>query len=418
MGEVSDIELTIVMPCLDEAETVAACVMKACHFIETTGVTAEVVVADNGSTDGSRELALSAGARVVMAEERGYGSALMAGIAAARGRFVIMGDADGSYDFAALQPFLDELRGGADLVMGDRFAGGIAPGAMPWLHRYVGNPVLSALGRRLFRSPVRDFHCGLRGFRRDAILDLALQSTGMEFASEMVVKATLARLRVVEVPTTLSPDGRTRPPHLRSWSDGWRHLRFLLLYSPRWLFLVPGLVLMTSGLAAGIALTITPVTIGSVTFDVDTLVAAGAALVIGFQAVIFGVLTKIYAIEEGFLPADRHVERLVRVVTLERGLVVGALIGLAGVSGLLASLVHWNLHDFGELNPRRSMRIVVPSAVALIMSFQTVFASLFASVLGIRRKRGPDEPAPARSSGQVSAGSRATDLRAGTRASS
>ncbi|HWC11751.1 MAG TPA: glycosyltransferase family 2 protein [Acidimicrobiales bacterium] len=406
------------MPCLNEAETVAACVKKARDFIETTELSAEIVVADNGSTDGSRELALSAGARVVITEERGYGSALMAGIKAARGRFVVMGDADGSYDFAALQPFLDELRSGADLVIGNRFAGGIAPGAMPWHHRYLGNPVLSALGRRLFGSPVRDFHCGLRGFRREAILDLSLQSTGMEFASEMVVKATLARLRVAEVPTTLSPDGRTRPPHLRSWSDGWRHLRFLLLYSPRWLFLVPGIVLMTAGLVAGVALTVQPVRIGSVTFDVDTLVAAGAALVIGFQAVIFGVLTKIYAIEEGFLPADPHIEKLVRVATLERGLVVGAVIGAAGVAGLLASLAHWNLHDFGELNPRRSMRLVVPSAVALIMSFQTVFASLFASVLGIRRRRTSDEPAPDESPPLVRAGSRATDPRAGTRATS
>jgi hypothetical protein len=316
----------------------------------------------------------------------------MAGIVAARGRYVVMGDADDSYDFTALEAFLEELRGGADLVMGNRFRGGIAPGAMPALHRYIGNPVLSALGRRFFGSPVHDFHCGLRGFRRDAILGLGLQSAGMEFASEMVVKATLAGMRIVEVPTTLSPDGRSRPPHLRSWSDGWRHLRFLLLYSPRWLFLIPGVVLMTLGVVSGFFLTLGPVSIGGITFDVDTLVAAGAALVIGFQAVLFAVLTKIYAIEEGFLPPDPRVERFVTTITLGRGLLIGAAIGVLGVAGLVASLLHWNLHDFGELNRRQSLRGVVPSAVALVVSFQTIFAALFASVLGIRRMRSPTTP--------------------------
>ena len=381
------VELSVVMPCLNEAETVAACVTKARRFLESSGISGEVVVADNGSTDGSQELAAMSGARVVTAEARGYGSSLMAGIRAARGRYVIMGDADDSYDFTCLQPFVDELEGGADLVMGNRFRGGIARGAMPALHHYLGNPVLSALGRMFFRSPVHDFHCGLRGFRRDAVLGLSLQSTGMEFASEMVVKATLAGLNIVEVPTTLSPAGRTRPPHLRSWSDGWRHLRFLLLYSPRWLFLIPGVVLMTLGLAGGVALTVGPVTVGDVTFDVDTLVAAAAALVIGFQAVLFAILTKIYAIEEGFLPPDPRIDRFTRTITLERGLAIGGLIGLLGVLGLVASLVHWNLEDFGELDPRRSLRMVVPSAAALVISFQTVFAALFASVLGIRRVR-------------------------------
>jgi len=387
------VELTVLMPCLNEAETVATCVAKARGFLAHSGVLGEVVVADNGSTDGSQELATAAGARVVPADAPGYGNALMAGIRAARGRYVIMGDSDDSYDFTALQPFVDELRGGADLVMGNRFRGGIAPGAMPALHRYVGNPVLSRIGRRFFASPIGDFHCGLRGFRKDAIDGLSLQSTGMEFASEMVVKATLARLRIVEVPTTLSPDGRSRPPHLRSWSDGWRHLRFLLLYSPRWLFLIPGIILMSVGLVAGVALTIGPVSIGSLTFDVDTLVAAAATLVIGYQAVLFALLTKIYAIEEGFLPPDPRVLRFVTTITLERGLAIGGLIGVLGVGGLLASLIHWNLHDFSELDPRRSLRIVVPSATALVISMQTIFASLFASVLGIRRKRvGDDNP--------------------------
>ncbi len=380
-------ELTIVMPCLDEAETVATCVAKARHFLETHGVDGEVLVADNGSTDGSQELAAAAGARVVHATAKGYGNALRTGIAAARGRYVIMGDADDSYDFTALEPFLDRLREGADLVMGNRFQGGIAPGAMPPLHRYLGNPILTAIGRRLFKSRVHDFHCGLRGFRREAVMHLSLQAAGMEFASEMVVKATLAGLRIAEVPTTLSPDGRSRPPHLRSWSDGWRHLRFLLLYSPRWLFLIPGMVLIAVGLVVGLLLTLGPVSVGDVTFDVDTLVAAGAAVVIGFQAVIFALLTKIYAIEEGFLPPDRRVEWVVKTITLERGLAIGGLIGVCGVAGLVASLVHWNLHDFDDLDPRQSLRLVVPSAVALVISLQTIFASLFASVLGIRRVR-------------------------------
>jgi hypothetical protein len=386
----SGLELTIVMPCLNEARTVATCVAKARRFLESSGVVGEVLVADNGSTDGSRELAAAAGARVVIAPAAGYGNAVMAGIASARGHFVIMGDSDDSYDFTALQSFVDELRAGADLVMGNRFQGGIARGAMPALHRYLGNPVLSALGRKFFGSPVGDFHCGLRGFQRRSILRLSLQSTGMEFASEMVVKATLAGLQIVEVATTLAPDGRDRPPHIRSWSDGWRHLRFLLLYSPRWMFLLPGAGLMAVALIAGVALTIGPVTVSGVTFDVDTLVAAAAILIIGFQAVLFGVLTKIYAIEEGFLPPDPRIDRLVRTVTLERGLAIGGLTGLLGVAGLVASLAHWHLHHFGQLDPRHSLRIVVPSAVALVMSFQIVFSSLFASVLGIRRVRTSD----------------------------
>jgi len=381
------VELTVVMPCLNEAETVVTCVEKARKFIEASGVCGEVVVADNGSTDDSRQLATDAGARVVIEKSPGYGSALMAGIEAAEGRFVIMGDADDSYDFTSLQPFVDALRNGADLVMGNRFAGGIAPGAMPALHKYIGNPVLSGLGRLFFHTDIGDFHCGLRGFRRDAVLDLHLQSTGMEFASEMVVKATLGRLEVVEVPTTLSPDGRTRRPHLRSWSDGWRHLRFLLLYAPRWLFFTPGIILMLLGLVGGFFLTLGPVTIGSVGFDIDTLVGAGGMVIIGYQAVLFALLTKIYAVEEGFHPPDPRVERLVKVVSLERGLAIGGIIGLLGIVGLLASLLHWNRNNFGNLDPRDTLRIVVPSAVALIMAFQTVFASLFASVLGIRHRR-------------------------------
>jgi Glycosyl transferase family 2. len=324
---------------------------------------------------------------VVHVDEKGYGNALIGGIRAARGRYVIMGDADDSYDFTALLPFVEQLRDGADLVMGNRFAGGIAPGAMPPLHRYLGNPVLSFVGRLFFGGKTGDFHCGLRGFRRDSILRLGLQTGGMEFASEMVVRATLQGLDVREVPTTLSPDGRSRPPHLRSWRDGWRHLRFLLLYSPRWLFFIPGLAMMVIGLLAGVVLTTGPVTIGALAFDIDTLVGASAAVVIGFQAVLFALFTKVYAAEEGFLPEDRRIRRLVDVVTLERGLVAGGLLALAGLGGLIASVVHWKVNNFGELDPREALRIVVPSATALIMSFQTIFAALFISILGIRRTR-------------------------------
>ncbi|MCW2880906.1 MAG: dolichol-p-glucose synthetase [Sphaerisporangium sp.] len=382
-----DVELTVVMPCLNEAETVETCVRKALACMAEHGIEGEVVIADNGSTDGSQQLARDAGARVVHVDEKGYGNALIGGIRAARGRYVIMGDADDSYDFTALLPFVEELRSGADLVMGNRFRGGISPGAMPPLHRYLGNPVLSFIGRLFFPSAIRDFHCGLRGFRRDSILKLGLQTGGMEFASEMVVKATLQGLEVREVPTTLSPDGRTRPPHLRSWRDGWRHLRFLLLYSPRWLFLIPGAALMVLGLVAGAALTFGPVYIGKLAFDVDTLVGASAIVVIGFQAVLFGLFTKVYAAEEGFLPEDRWIKRLVDVVTLEKGLVAGGLLAIGGLTGVVASVAHWQVRNFGELIPAESLRLVVPSATALIMSFQTIFAALFISILGIRRTK-------------------------------
>ncbi|MEV2267729.1 glycosyltransferase [Nonomuraea africana] len=380
-------ELTVVMPCLNEAETVEVCVRKAVACMEEHGIEGEVLIADNGSTDGSQQLARDAGARVVHVEEKGYGNALMGGIRAARGKYVIMGDADDSYDFTALLPFVEQLRDGADLVMGNRFKGGIAPGAMPPLHRYLGNPVLSFVGRLFFPSAIGDFHCGLRGFRRDSILRLGLQTGGMEFASEMVVKSTLQGLDVREVPTTLSPDGRSRPPHLRSWRDGWRHLRFLLLYSPKWLFFIPGLVLMTLGLVVGAALTFGPVKIGELAFDVDTLVGASAAVVIGFQAALFALFTKVYAAEEGFLPESPRIRKLISIVTMEKGLVVGGLLALAGLVGLVMSLVHWQVRSFGALDPRESLRIVVPSATALIMSFQTIFAALFISILGIRRTR-------------------------------
>jgi glycosyltransferase involved in cell wall biosynthesis len=401
------VELTVVMPCLNEAETVATCVTKAVRCLQENGLDGEVVVADNGSTDGSQQLAADAGARVVPVSEKGYGNALIGGIVAARGEYVIMGDADDSYDFTNLMPFVEELRKGADLVMGNRFKGGIEPGAMPPLHKYLGNPVLSFVGRLFFPSAIGDFHCGLRGFRRDSALALNLQATGMEFASEMVVKATLWKQKVTEVPTTLRKDGRSRPPHLRSWRDGWRHLRFLLLFAPRWLFFVPGLVLLLLGLIVGGAVAAGPITIGSVTFDVDTLVAAGAAVVIGFQLVLFWLFTQVYAGSEGFLPNEPSVQKLLGKLSLERGLILGVIIGLAGLVGLVFSLTYWQANKFGALNYEHALRLMVPSATALVVSCQVIFGGFFLSILGIKQTRHSpisaetsiktsDEPAAAR----------------------
>jgi hypothetical protein len=388
------VELTVVMPCLNEAETVATCVRKARGFLDRSGISGEVVVADNGSTDGSRQVAADAGARVVPIADKGYGNALMGGIDAARGTYIIMGDADDSYDFTNLMPFVEELRRGADLVMGNRFRGGIAPGAMPPLHKYLGNPVLSFIGRLFFRSQIGDFHCGLRGFRRDSVLALNLQATGMEFASEMVVKATLAGQKVTEVPTTLAKDGRSRPPHLRSWRDGWRHLRFLLLFSPRWLFFLPGLALLAAGLAIGAIVAPHPFSIGSVTFDVDTLVAASAMVVIGFQAVLFWLFTQVYAGSEGFLPEEPKVQQLLGKLSLERGLMLGGLIGLAGLAGLIFSLLYWNGRRFGQLDYEHSLRLMIPSVTALIVSCQVILGTFFLSILGIRHTRHPATVAP------------------------
>jgi hypothetical protein len=382
LPHMQNVELTVVMPCLNEAETVATCVRKAVTFLAEHHIDGEVIVADNGSTDDSQQLAEDAGARVIPIAERGYGNALIGGIMAARGRYVIMGDADDSYDFTALMPFIDRLRAGADLVMGNRFQGGIAARAMPALHRYLGNPVLSFIGRLFFRINVGDFHCGLRGFRKDSVLALGLQASGMEFASEMVVKATLAGQQVEEVPTTLSPDGRSRPPHLRSWRDGWRHLRFLLLFSPRWLFLIPGGLLFALGLVIGVAVTSAPLTAGAMTFDLSTLAVASAMVVTGFQAVLFAFFTQVYASEEGFLPSGAMVNRLLAVWDLERVLLVGGLLALAGFTGLVASFAVWD----------GALRVIVPSVTALILSCQLILGAFFLSILGIRRTRHPALP--------------------------
>jgi hypothetical protein len=380
------VEVSVVLPCLDEAATVESCVRTALDAIAGAGLTGEVVVADNGSTDGSQALAEAAGARVVQVEERGYGAALTAGIAAAHGEYVVMADADESYDLRDVPRFVAALREGADLVMGNRFRGGIEPGAMPKLHRYLGNPVLSWAGRTFFRSNVGDFHCGIRGLRREAALALDLRTTGMEFASEMVVKAELAHLRIAEIPVTLSPDGRDRPPHLRSWRDGWRHLRFLLLYSPRWLFLYPGAALMAVGLLAGAWLLPGGRRIGGVGLDVQTLLYAAMAVVLGYQSVVFAVFTKVFAISEGLLPEDPRVTRVFRYVTLETGLVFGALLVLLGLAGSVAGFLGWQSHDFGALDASRSLRVVIPSLTALVLGTQTVLAAFFLSILGLRRR--------------------------------
>jgi Glycosyl transferase family 2 len=393
-----DVELSVVLPCLNESETVATCVRKAISFLAANGVLGEVVVADNGSTDGSQALARAMGARVVTVPQPGYGSALMGGILAARGRYVIMGDSDDSYDLSALMPFLGRLRAGADLVMGNRFHGGIAAGAMPPLHRYLGNPVLSFIGRLFFGSKIGDFHCGLRGFSRDSVLSLDLQATGMEFASEIVVKATLAGQRVEEVATTLSQDGRSRPPHLRSWRDGWRHLRFLLLFSPRWLFFYPGLAMLIVGLITGTAILPGPLAVAGVRLDVDTLTGASALVVIGLQAILFAIFTSVYASNEGFLPASAAIRLLRRTWTLERGLAVGIVLGLVGLAGGVASVVFWYGYAFGSLPYDSALRVVIPSATALIASCQLIFATFFLSILDIRtmtHQRAAGRSAPA-----------------------
>ena len=380
------VELSVVMPCLNEADTLETCIKKAQRALREHNIVGEIIVADNGSIDGSQTIATRMGARVIHVEAKGYGNALMGGISNARGKFIIMGDADDSYDFTAVGPFIDKLREGYDLVMGNRFRGGIKPGAMPFLHRYLGNPVLTGIGRLFFSSACGDFHCGLRGFRKDATPKMNLRTTGMEFASEMVVKATLFNMRIAEVPTTLSPDGRSHPPHLRSWRDGWRHLRFLLLYSPRWLFLNPGLLLMVIGAVIGAWLLPAPRTIWGITFDVHTLLYSMVAIIIGFQSVIFAIFTKTFAITEGLHPKGSRVDKWYRFVTLEKGLLTGTAFTVIGLIGSIYALSDWSSRLFGPLDPIQTLRVVIPSILALILGFQIILSSFFLSVLGLGRK--------------------------------
>jgi glycosyltransferase involved in cell wall biosynthesis len=379
------VEVSIVMPCLNEAETLAACIDKAHLAIERGALAAEIIVADNGSTDGSQVIAKELGARVVTVNRKGYGSALIGGINAARGRFVIMGDADDSYDFTAIAPMLEKLRAGSDLVVGNRFAGGIEPGAMPWSHRWVGNPVLSLISRLFFHTPVGDAHCGLRGFRKDAYERMKLRATGMEFASEMVIKASLKGMRIAEVPVKLRPDGRSRPPHLRTWRDGWRHLRFMLLFSPRWLFLYPGLALFVVGMVLSAILLGGPVHVGALRLDIHTLLVASFLALIGYQLVLFAIFTKIFAIQSGFHQPYPPLESVSRYITLEVGLAAGALMVLVGVIALILAVASWGAVGFGSLDPSLTMREVIPAVVLLALGTQTVFASFFISILSIDR---------------------------------
>jgi hypothetical protein len=381
------IELTILMPCLNEAETIEVCVEKAMGFLARSGVSGEVLIADNGSTDGSQRMAEAKGARVVPVFERGYGAALMGGMKAARGRYVIMGDADDSYDFENLDAMVEALRAGADLVMGNRFKGGIEKGAMPFLHRYLGNPVLSMIGRVLYKIPVGDFHCGLRGFHRESMLALGLSSPGMEFASEMVVKTALHGLKMVEVPTTLKPDGRSRPPHLKTWRDGWRHLRFLLLHSPEYLFLIPGLTLMTAGVVASCLLSQGAVRLTrSISLDVHTLVVACFAILIGAQLVMFSALARRYSVMEGVLPAGRRCDKALTLgLTLEAILRGALVLLLAGGAGVAWAIWGWAQSGFGPILYNNVMRLLVPSMTAVALAIQLGAAGFLASVFTLRR---------------------------------
>jgi glycosyltransferase involved in cell wall biosynthesis len=374
-------ELTILMPCLNEAATVALCIAKARGFLERTGIDGEVLVADNGSVDGSRLAAQRAGARVVEVARRGYGAALAGGIAAARGRYVVMGDADGSYDFGCLDAFVTKLREGYPLVMGNRFRGGIRKGAMPLLHRYLGNPVLSFVGRRLFRAKVGDFHCGLRGFDREAIASLHLRTTGMEFASELVVKAALAGWRIAEVPIILHPDGRGRASHLRSWRDGWRHLRFLLLFSPRWLFLYPGLALLAAGTALTTALYFTPLRLRGAGLDIHSMLYASAAALLGMQLCLFALFARVSAQNAGLLPRRPSLDRLLKTLTLERGLLLGLGLALCGLLWSGAAFWQWREAGFGALDPRVVMRDTIPAAALMVGGTEIMLASFLLSLL-------------------------------------
>ena len=378
-----EIELTILMPCLNERETLEACIRKACAFLAATNISGEVLVADNGSADGSQQIAAAAGARVVPVAMRGYGAALLGGIAAARGQLIIIGDADGSYDFSALQPFVDKLRAGYDLVIGNRFGGGIAPDAMPFLHRYVGNPVLSFLGRLFFLTEVHDFHCGLRGFNAKRIRVLQLQTTGMEFASEMVVRATLSGYRIAEVPTTLKKDGRSRPPHLRTWHDGWRHLRFFLMYSPRWLFLYPGIGLLGLGVAGAGLLLFGPATIGNVSADVHTFLVACVCILLGLQSIAFAVISRRYATARGLIPPSPRYALILESLTLERLLIAAFLIAIFGLMGIAWCLSIWAAAGFGPIAYASLVRGLMLSLTAVAAAVQLAFTAFLASILEI-----------------------------------
>lgn len=386
--EKPEVEITVLMPCLNEAETIAACIEDALSAFATARVVGEVLIADNGSSDGSQKIAEDMGARVLSVCEKGYGSALIGGINSAKGKYVLMGDADQSYDFKELPKFLERLRQGAELVMGCRLprgGGTIMPGAMPPLHRWLGNPVLSALGKIFFSSPADDFHCGLRAFNRQSIVKLDLCTKGMEFASEMVVKATLSKLKIEQVPITLHPDGRTRAPHLRSWRDGWRHLRFMLLYSPDWLFILPGMLLFILGLGGFSILLPKPLTIGTITFDLSTLIVFSSATLVGAQILGFGILIKVYAISSGIWPGHDRWLRFARGRSIDLGLLLGTLFLLFGLSVLFWAADDWREAKFAALNYQESLRTTITAVTAIAFGLQTLFTSFAIAMVGMKR---------------------------------
>ena len=383
------VEVSVVMPCLNEADTLATCIRKAQRSFAEHNIKGEIVIADNGSTDGSQQIATDLGARVIHVEEKGYGNALMGGISAARGKFVIMGDADDSYDFLEVPKFVERLREGYELVQGCRLpAGGgtVMPNAMPVLHRWIGNPMFSILVRHMFWAEIHDVYCGLRGFTKELYDRLNLRCTGMEFATEMIIKSNIYGTRITEVPITLHPDGRkAHKPHLKTFRDGWRTLRFFLMYSPRWLFLYPGIFLILIGLL-GYALALPGVTAGGVTFDAHTLLFSSLFTLLGYQSILFAVFAKTFAISEGLLPENRRMTRFYEIVNLERGLIVGAVSMLGGIVLLLMAVNQWRLRDFGQLDYAHTMRYVIPGFTLTALGFQTILSGFFVSILGMRRK--------------------------------
>lgn len=378
-------ELTILMPCLNESKTLKICIDKALRFLKENNIDGEVLIADNGSTDGSQEIAINAGARVVDIAEKGYGSALIGGCNNALGKYVIMGDSDDSYDFSNLMPFVEKLREGYELVMGNRFKGGIEKGAMPPLHKYLGNPVLSTIGRILYRSDIKDFHCGLRGYNKESIQKLNLRTTGMEYASEMVVQATLHKLKITEVPTTLKKDGRDRPPHLRSWSDGWRHLTFLLMHAPNWLFLYPGLILLFIGFIISGMIIISPIKIGNINFDINTLIYTSMSTIVGFQLILFYILTKKYASISKFIPISNKETTLMKF-TMNKGIFIGFLLFTLGIISTIVAILIWSNNSFGDLSPEKMIRITIPALTFIICGIQLMFSSFFLGILEIKVK--------------------------------
>ena len=381
---VEDLELTILMPCLNEAETLQLCIKKANQYLKANSVSGEVLIADNGSTDGSQQIATKEGARVIDVPIKGYGAAIIHGINSARGKYIIMGDSDDSYDFLKLNPYVDKLRDGFDLVMGNRFLGGIEKGAMPFLHKYLGNPVLSFIGRLFFKINIRDFHCGLRGFNKKSIKALNLQTTGMEFASEMVVKAALFKLKIGEVPTILSQDGRSRTPHLRTWRDGWRHLRFLLLFSPAWLFFYPGILTFVVGSLGVITLSMVSISIGDITLDIHTLLYSSFATIMGFQSILFYLLSRTFAINFNLTPESDVFNKLWNYFSLEIGLICGFVALMIGLGFSIFSILEWKKASFGFLDPVKQMRFTIPAVTIMILGIQLIFFSFFLSILGIK----------------------------------